>query len=113
MERALKLWHRLQKTRPLRALSHFTDSGGPVLAGGMSYQALFAVFAGLWLGFGVLGIFLRGREELLEVIVEQINTFVPGLLGSDGAVSLSMLLSNRGFDLMSLVAAVSLLGVTL
>lgn len=106
-------WAWVQRLRPWRAFSHFTDVGGGVLSAGMSYQAMFAVFAALWLGFGMLGIWLRGREELLESLVEQINRLVPGLLGDDGLVSLSMLLAARSLDWTSVIAGVSLLWVTL
>lgn len=108
------LWEVFQKTRPWRAFSRFTDVGGSVLTGGMSYQALFAVFAGLWVGFGVFGIVLRGNEELLDTLVTQINAMIPGLLGygeTTGAVDLSTLLNARALDWTSIVAAVSLLWI--
>lgn len=108
-------WEWVQRLRPWRTFSHFTDVGGSVLSGGMSYQALFAVFAGLWVGFGIFGIVLRGRPELLDSLVTQINTFVPGLLGEDGegAVPLGTLLEARALDWTSVVAGVTLLWVAL
>ncbi|WP_449283829.1 YihY/virulence factor BrkB family protein [Leucobacter sp.] len=108
-------WAWVQRLRPWRTFSHFTDVGGSVLSGGMSYQALFAVFAGLWVGFGIFGIVLRGRPELLDSLVTQINTFVPGLLGENGtgAVPLGTLLEARALDWTSVVAGVSLLWVAL
>lgn len=109
-------WAWAQRLRPWRAFSHFTDVGGSVLSGGMSYQALFAVFAGLWVGFGILGIMLRDRPELLDSLVTQINAFVPGLLaedGRDGAVELDTLLQARALNWTSLVAGGSLLWVAL
>ncbi|PRI11093.1 YihY/virulence factor BrkB family protein [Leucobacter massiliensis] len=114
------VWSRLRdralRSRPWRTFSHFIDVGGNVLSGGMSYQALFAVFAGLWIGFGVFGIVLRGRPELLDTLVEQINTFVPGLLGTngdEGAVQLGTLLEARALDWTSVVAGAVLLWVAL
>lgn len=108
-------WQWAQRLRPWRTFSHFTDVGGGVLSAGMSYQAVFAVFAALWVGFGVFGAWLRGREELLDSLVEQINHLVPGLLGTgdDAPVSVSELLDERVFTWGSAVAAVSLLWVTL
>jgi len=76
----------VQRTRPWRTFSHFTDVGGGVLSAGMSYQALFAVFAGIWVGFGVFSIQLVSRPELLQSLIEQINVFIPGLIGENGAV---------------------------
>lgn len=106
-------WRWVQRLRPWRAFSHFTDVGGNVLSAGMSYQALFAVFAGLWVGFGIFGIWLRGRTELLETLVYQINRFIPGLLGEDGVVSVDLLVSARALDWTSIIAGASLLWVTL
>lgn len=105
--------HRIMKLRPVRAFSHFTDVGGSVLSGGMSYQALFAVFAGLWVGFGIFGIFLRSNPALLDAIVEQLNLFVPGLIGPNNAVDVQELFSNRALDWTSVLAGASLLWVAL
>lgn len=116
VERARELWRKAQRSRPWRTYSHFTDVGGVVLSGGMSYQALFAVFAALWVGFGIFGITLRGRPELLETLVMQINTFVPGLLGDSddsGAVELQTLLETHALDLTSIIAGGSLIWVAL
>ncbi|WP_416443663.1 YihY/virulence factor BrkB family protein [Leucobacter sp. HNU] len=111
------LWQRVLRLRPYRAFSHFTDVGGSTLSAGMSYQALFAVFAALWVGFGVLGILLRGRPELLDTIITQINILVPGLVGTgndtNAAVKLDVLLESRTFDWLNLVAGASLIWVVL
>lgn len=113
IERAQGLWACVQRTRPWRSFSHFTDVGGSVLSGGMSYQALFAVFAALWVGFGVVGIMLAGRTELLHSLIEQINAFVPGLIGDDGAVRTGSLLEARTLNWTSAIAAGALLWVVL
>nr|WP_255529504.1 YhjD/YihY/BrkB family envelope integrity protein [Leucobacter edaphi] len=86
------------------------------MSGGMSYQALFAVFAALWVGFGLFGIVLRSRPELLDSLVNLINVSVPGLLavnGQQGAVSLSLLLRNQALTWTSVAAGIALLGVAL
>ncbi|MGI8393647.1 YihY/virulence factor BrkB family protein [Leucobacter sp. W1038] len=106
-------WSGVRRLRPMRAFFHFVDVGGNVLSAGMSYQAVFAVFAALWVGFGVLGVWLRTRTELLASLIEQINLLVPGLLGEDGVVSVSTLLSERSFDWTSIAAGVALLWVTI
>lgn len=111
--RGESIWSRLRDSRPFRAFFHFTDVGGSVLAAGMSYQAVFAVFAALWIGFSVFGIMLRGRPELLESLIMQLNLFVPGLVGTDddGAVSLAALLQSRTLDWSSAIAGVALVYV--
>ena len=106
-------WQWVQQSRPWRTFSHFTNVGGSVLSAGMSYQAMFAVFAALWVGFGVIGIWLRSREDLLTSLVDLINQLIPGLLGDDGFVSLSTLLATRSLDWASVVAGFALLWVVL
>ncbi|MGJ0202540.1 YhjD/YihY/BrkB family envelope integrity protein [Leucobacter sp. gxy201] len=114
VERGKGFWAWVQRTRAWRTFSRFTDVGGSVLTGGMSYQALFAVFAALWLGFGIFGILLRSHDELFDTLVTQINGFVPGLLsldGQPGAVDPALLLQARTLDWTSAVAGASLLWV--
>lgn len=109
-----KCWRWLLASRPLRSYSHFVNNGGGVLAAGMSYQALFAVFAGLWVGFGVFSIWLRGRDDLVITLSEQINQFVPGLIGdAAGQVSIAELLATRSLDWTSVFAAAALVWVAL
>ena len=106
-------WAWLQRQHPWRTFSHFTNVGGGVLTAGMSYQALFAVFAGLWVGFGVFGIVLRGRTELIASLTEQIDLLVPGLVGEHGIVSISTLLAARALDVTSIAAGAALLWVAI
>lgn len=115
VQRGMTLWQRVQRTHPLRTFSHFTNVGGSVLSGGMSYQALFAVFAGLYVGFGTFGIFLRSRPELLQTLIDQLNLLVPGLLGEGGgsAVDISTLLAARALDWTSILAGASLVWVAI
>ncbi|GAA1594122.1 hypothetical protein GCM10009693_02550 [Leucobacter chromiireducens subsp. chromiireducens] len=115
VRQGMTLWQRAQRLHPVRTFSHFTNVGGSVLSGGMSYQALFAVFAGLWLGFGIFGIVLSGRPELVDTLVDQLNTFVPGLVGPGHgyAVDISMLLQGRTFNWGSIVAGGALVWVAL
>lgn len=114
-DRLLALVQFLQSTRPVRAFSRFTDVGGGVLSAGMSFQALFAVFAALWVGFGILAVSIRGNTELLQTITDQINIYIPGLIGAGdkGIVSLNELLSGRALSWTSALAAGSLVFVTL
>lgn len=105
------VWGFVTRTRPVRTYGHFVNVGGGVLTAGMSYQALFAVFAALWVGFGVFGIMLNAQPEMLDALVRQINQLVPGLLGEDGVISLRSLLDDRGFDWTRVVASASLLWV--
>lgn len=105
----------VKRTRLVRAFTRFTEVGGTVLSAGMSFQAVFAVFAALWVGFGILANWLRGREDILTVVSEQINEYVPGLIAveGDGIISLGDLLNRSAFDWSSAIASIALIGVTL
>ena len=48
---ALVSW--VQKLKPVRVFMQYNAKGGPLLAAGLSYQALFAVFAAIWVGFSI------------------------------------------------------------
>lgn len=107
-------WRWLQRLHPWRTFSHFTDVGGGVLSAGMSYQAMFAVFAALWIGFGVFGIVLFSHPELLDTLIDQVNLFVPGLIGegNDALVTKGALReASTAINVTSAVAGVSLLWV--
>ncbi|TDW30646.1 YihY/virulence factor BrkB family protein [Cryobacterium psychrophilum] len=72
--------------RPVRVFAQFTDRGGSVLAGGMSFQAIFAVFAALWVGFSIAGLFVTNSPAITEQLYATINRSVPGLIGADGVI---------------------------
>ena len=75
--------------RPVRVFRHFTERRGFLLAGGLSYQSLFAVFAAIWVGFAVFGLFLRGDLALSTAFFDMIAQSVPGLLewhGREGVI---------------------------
>lgn len=108
------VWVFASRTRPFRTYGHFVNVSGNVLSAGMSYQALFAVFAAIWVGFGVFGIMLNSRPDMLDALVTQINMAVPGLLSTDdsaGAISVAAVLDDRGFDWTRILASVSLVWV--
>ena len=78
---------------PVRVWLHFLDQNGLILAAGMSFQALFAVFAAVYVGFSVAGIWLIGQPQTLRSLAEIVNTAVPGLVGQDGLVTIDELMS--------------------
>ncbi|HPU02474.1 MAG TPA: YihY/virulence factor BrkB family protein [Rhodoglobus sp.] len=71
---------------PVRVWLHFLDRNGFLLAAGMSYQALFAVFAAAYVGLSIAGFVVVGNEAVLDAAITLINTWVPGLLGADGII---------------------------
>lgn len=87
----------LTATRPLRAAQHLVDSGGPVLAAGLGYMALFSFFAALWVMFSVLGLVLVGNEHLLDRLLAWLGDAIPGLFGEDGGMDPHAVLSTATF----------------
>jgi membrane protein len=88
--RSLLMWGR--ELYPVRVWIRFLNENGLILAAGMSYQALFAVFAAVYIGFSFAGIWLSGRPETLQSLGRIVNTIVPDLIGTTGAFSVDELL---------------------
>ncbi|HEY2557163.1 MAG TPA: YihY/virulence factor BrkB family protein [Diaminobutyricibacter sp.] len=96
--------------KPYRVYINFSHSDGNLRAAGMGFQALFAIFAAIWVGFSVAGIWLVGNEELLQAIAEIINRAIPGLIGPDGVIKPEDLTSTTTtFGWTGVIAAISLL----
>ena len=55
---------RVMKLKPVRVYLQYTAHNGPLLAAGLSFQAVFAVFAAIWVGFAIAGVVIRSNPEL-------------------------------------------------
>ncbi|TFC05506.1 YihY/virulence factor BrkB family protein [Cryobacterium adonitolivorans] len=104
---------RIMATRPVRVFTHFGQSRGPVLAAGMAYQAIFAIFAALWLVFSIAGLWLAGNPDLMDQLFALINQSVPGLIGPKGVVNPDDLANTGTLTWSSAIALVGLLATTL
>jgi membrane protein len=100
---------RAMEWRPVRVFFNYMNNGGDLLAAGMSYSAIFAVFAALWVGFSITGLFLRANPVLEDALLQQIDTSVPGLIGPGGAVDPDVLLDAGIFGWTGALAAVGLI----
>lgn len=99
---------------PVRVWRHFLAKNGLLLASGIGYQALFALFAAVYVGFSIAGIWLAGRPETLAALVGLVNTYVPGVIGENGIVNfddvMSAATSRVGvLTLTGIIAAVGLI----
>lgn len=65
---------------------------GLLLSAGVSYQALFATFAALSAGFALFGVWFVGSDDRLDSLIRMLNTVIPGLIGSNGAISRDQLI---------------------
>ena len=70
--------------RPVRVFLHFSDNRGFLLAAGLSFQSIFAVFAGIWVGFATAGLILRNNADLSDAFFTFLALSVPGLISWDG-----------------------------
>lgn len=99
---------RVMALRPVRVLLHYSGQAGPILAAGMSYQGLFALFAALWVAFSVAGFIIADQPALQDTIFQAIETTVPGLVGPNGAIDTTELLST---DALTWTGAIALAGL--
>ena len=86
----------VQGFKPVRVFQHYTSRAGPLLSNGLSYQSVFAVFAGLWVSFSVAGIVVQSTPDLRDALFSVINQSVPGLIddgNGEGAIKKADLLS--------------------
>lgn len=110
-----RIIERIQKLRPVRVFLRYSSKNGPILAGGMSLAALYSVFAGIYIGFAVLGLFIESDPALKAAVVSTLSTSVPGLIdtGNGGAINLDELFRSRVLGWSSIVAVATLLVTTL
>ena len=104
---------RIMALKPVRVFTFFTESNGAILAGGMAYQSIFAIFAALWVGFSIAGLWLRSHPELLDALITLINQSIPGLIGTNGVVDPSQLTSASVLGWTGAIALVGLIGTAL
>lgn len=69
---------------PVRVWRRFLQRNGFLLAAGVSYQALFATFAGIYVAFAIAGLWLGGSTEAIDALIDLINSYIPGLIGENG-----------------------------
>jgi membrane protein len=95
--------------------THYSQLRGPILASGLAFQGLFAVFAGLWVAFSIAGLVISGNETAQNAIVTALNNAIPGLIDTDGsgpetgAIDAKTLLSAGVFGWTGAIALVGLL----
>jgi membrane protein len=80
MKKVQQLIAWVQGLRPVRVFLHYSESRGPLLAGGLSFQAIFAVFAALWVGFSVAGLLVEANPDIRQAFFRVLNQSVPGLI---------------------------------
>lgn len=103
---------RIQRFKVVRVLTRYGRDRGPILASGMAYQALFAVFAALWVAFSIAGLVVSGNTALQDAILAVLRDAVPGLIkdaAGDGAIDPRALTQGVAFSLSGVIALAGLL----
>lgn len=105
----------VQRLKPVRVFARYTAQRGPILANGLSYQAIFAVFAAIWVTFSIAGSVIAGNPVLLDGLVRFLNDNVPGLIddGDGGAIDRDLLSQAGILGWTGAIAAVGLLATAL
>jgi membrane protein len=96
-----------QRLKVVRVWMRYGRDRGPILASGMAYQALFAVFAGLWVAFSVVGLVLSGDVGLRSTVLDFLADIVPWLVddgSGNGAIDPKAFDEGLGFSLSGIVA---------
>jgi membrane protein len=104
---------RIQKLFVVRVFLYYSGAQGPLLASGLAYQAIFAIFAAVWVGFSVVGLVVAGNHSLQEPLITLLSNAVPGLIkqssSSSGAIDPKVLLDAGAFTLSGIIALVGVL----
>jgi len=106
----------VQALKPVRVFAGYNAARGPILASGLAFRAIFAVFAALWVAFSIIGLYLQSSPALQESLFEIIGTSVPGLLsvnGSEGAIDPTDLLETGVLSWTGAIALIGLLSTVL
>ena len=97
----------------VRVLTYYSNAQGSLLASGLAYQAIFAVFAAVWVGFSVVGLVVAGNRDLQQPLIDVLSNAIPGLIkdaaNPSGAIDAKVLLNAGAFTISGVIALVSVL----
>lgn len=99
--------------KAVRAVLLYQEHHGPMLADSVTYRALFSVFAGMFLGFAIGGIWLAGNPDAMEALVVTIGTAIPGLVGEGGVIDPDDLIQPITLSLAGLIGLIGLVGAAI
>ena len=87
VQRATQLTRRTLAWFPIRVWRHFLRHNGFLLAAGVSYQSLFAIFGVIYLAFAVIGLWIGASPAAIERMIDLINDYIPNLISENGLVT--------------------------
>jgi membrane protein len=103
---------RVMKLRAVRVFQLYSQKNGGILAGGLSLTLLYSVFAGIYVGFAVVGIVAASNQGFEDAIVRTVSGAVPGLIdsgGNGGAIKVNQLFASHTLTISSIVALIAVL----
>jgi membrane protein len=87
ISRATRLTEATLAWFPVRVWRHFLIENGFLLSAGVSYVALFAFFAAIYLAFAIAGLWLGGSTEAVNHLIKLINSYIPGIISDSGGIA--------------------------
>lgn len=111
--RVTRLVEWAMSTKPVRASLRYQEEHGPALADSVTYRTLFSVFAGVYLGFAVAGIWLSGNPDAIDALVETVGTVIPGLVGEGGVIDPKDVVQPLTLSITGALALVGLVGAAI
>ncbi|AYF98293.1 YihY/virulence factor BrkB family protein [Protaetiibacter intestinalis] len=107
---AAALRHRFRDRMAVRVYRDYLRHRGPLLAAGLSQEAVFAVFAGMWLAFTSFELFAPAHSRLRDALLGLLDALVPGLIdtGTGGAIDPAALIGTTVLSWTGVVALVAL-----
>lgn len=113
VRRGERVWQWALRLTPVQAVVRYFTLHGPMLADSVTYRALFSVFAGVFLGFAVAGVWLAGRPEAIAALVEALDAVIPGLVGEDGLITPEQLAQPVTWSVAGVLALGGLVGAAI
>lgn len=98
--------------KPMRVFTMYAEKRGFLLSAGLAYQSIFAVFAGLWVGFSIAGLIVSADIGLRTALIDVLALTVPGLIATEenpGVIRPNDLLSATVFGWTGAIALTGLL----
>lgn len=112
VERATAITRRTLAWFPVRVWRHFLAHNGFLLAAGVSYQALFAIFAAIYVAFAIAGIAV-GSDAFTDSLIDVINSYIPNLISDGGAITPDQVaaITSTSTSLFGLTGSVALIAL--
>lgn len=103
----------LLERKPVRAFLLYQEHHGAMLADSVTYRVLFSVFAGVFLGFAVAGVWLSGNPNALAALIETVGAAIPGLVGDDGLIAPDDIVQPVSLTIAGAIALIGLVGAAI